>query len=1295
MGFPKQEVAVVLLTIFSLACQSIPVRNMKNFESKDDPNTGIHIGNVGRDFKVQGDIVAGNKVVIQRIIRQAAEKIITAPYKFLSSYDISDRFIFFGRTAAVEELAGQIPRHKVLIINGQSGSGKTSLIRAGLIPRLADNGYFYVTFRDYSDPIRQLREYFTRDEAFRLNGADSLTLFKILWAISHKQKSRLVVVLDQFERFFVNVPPGLRRRFIQEFKECMESDLSAEEMNFVFSIRQDFFGQLVREFEAVLPRFFNESSRYHLEPLNREEAREAIVDPLRYIPNIGYNLKFVDEILLPGLIEKIADEEKIEPPHLQIVCNRLYEAAKKNLKKSKIVEIDHELYKELGGAQGILQDYLDHCVEEIVQGPKKSNVVRSILKLMIETTGTRRFISLKDIRNGLPDIKDFKLIETFIKRLENVRVIEIRGEGEATSYSLSHDFMVEKIQEWLDDREMNRKRAQETLKRGIAEWKSNKTLFSKKQIHIIHKWAVKLSEEEKKLLKESQKAYRRRSLCISGLVVLLLITSGMFLRHYSQKQKISTSRKLAAFATQILDTDPSLSFRLAEAALNIWPTFSAQKAVMSPLEYPLHNVLEGHADDVNIAGFSPDGRRIVTASHDKTARIWNVADGRQLHVLKGHMASISKVSFSSNGKYIVTASFDKTARIWDASTGQQLQILEGHTDFISHAGFSPNGTQIITASWDKTANIWDASTGRQLHVLVGHTDSVSSAKFSPNGERIITTSGDNTVRIWDATTKRQINILKGHTASIITAVFSSDGRHIVTASHDNTARIWDAATGEQVYVLNGHTAPVMIAAFSPDDRLIISASKDNTARVWDVATGRQVYTLKGHTAPVIFAEFSMDGNQILTASGDNTARTWDVESGQKRHTLNGHTAPITSAAFSPDGRQIVTASKDNSARLWNTAAGQQLYVLKEHTDSLSANMFSQNGKCIVTGSHDETARLWDIVTGEQCHILKGHGDSILSTEFSPDGERVVTASRDKTARIWHAATGQQIHVLDGHTDSVMNAAFSPDGKQIVTASKDNSARIWDVATGQERCIMDEHKGPVISAMFSPNGRQIATISLDEVRIWDTDTCKKNRTLDGDKGHFSMAVFSPNGKQVITTSEEDANVRIWDLMSGRAIHILKGHKDLVMNATFSPDGKRIITASWDNTARIWKVASGEQIHVLSGHTDIINSAMFSSDGKRVLTASEDKTARIWDAATGEQIHVLKGHREGLDSAVFSPDGKRIITASKDKTVRIWPGNYQEVLRYVNEDKFRGKVRDLTKGEKIKYGILKVKKRRFEE
>ena len=244
-------------------------------------------------------------------------------------------------------------------------------------------------------------------------------------------------------------------------------------------------------------------------------------------------------------------------------------------------------------------------------------------------------------------------------------------------------------------------------------------------------------------------------------------------------------------------------------------------------------VLSGHAGFVQTGAYSPDGTRIVTASADKTARIWDARTGAELAVLSGHAGFVYSAAYSPDGTRIVTASDDKTARIWDARTGAELAVLSGHAGFVDSAAYSPDGTRIVTASDDKTARIWDARTGGQLAVLSGHGDIVVSAAYSPDGTRIVTASADKTARIWDARTGVELAVLSGHAGFVYSAAYSPDGIRIVTASADKTARIWDARTGGQLAVLSGHGDIVVSAAYSPDGTRIVTASADKTARIWD------------------------------------------------------------------------------------------------------------------------------------------------------------------------------------------------------------------------------------------------------------------------------------------------------------------------------------------------------------------------------------------------------------------------------------------------------------------------------
>ncbi len=373
-------------------------------------------------------------------------------------------------------------------------------------------------------------------------------------------------------------------------------------------------------------------------------------------------------------------------------------------------------------------------------------------------------------------------------------------------------------------------------------------------------------------------------------------------------QSSNNRQALESFAATYATSCPALAALAQESIAALVPDWTRATST----------TLTGHAEFVISAAFSPDGRRIVTASWDNTARVWDAETGRAIVTLTGHTRSLNSAAFSPDGRRIVTTSEDRTARLWDTETGRAIAIFTGHTDWVLSAAFSPDGRRIATGSLDNTARLWDAETGRVIAILIGHTNSVRSAAFSPDARRIVTASNDGTARVWDTETGRTIAILSGHADWVLSAVFSPNGRWIVTGSLDDTARIWDIETRRVIATLAGHINGVLSAAFSHDGRRIVTVSNDSSARVWDTETGLAIAILSGHSDWVRRAAFSYDGQRIVTASEDRTARLWETETGQVIATLNGHTDLVSGAAFSPDGRRIVTASWDNTARLWTT-----------------------------------------------------------------------------------------------------------------------------------------------------------------------------------------------------------------------------------------------------------------------------------------------------------------------------------------------------------------------------------------
>lgn len=625
----------------------------------------------------------------------------------------------------------------------------------------------------------------------------------------------------------------------------------------------------------------------------------------------------------------------------------------------------------------------------------------------------------------------------------------------------------------------------------------------------------------------------------------------------------------------------------------------------------------------------------------------------------GHTDQISRVCFSPDGRYVVTASSDGTARIWEAETGMQLTVLKGHTSFVVCAAFSPDGKYIVTASWDRTAKIWETATGTLKTTLVGHTGMsgtgvagwVHEAFFSPDGNYIVTASEDSTARIWDVKTGSTLAVLRGHKDEVRNVRFSPDGKHVVTAARDGTARVWEVARGNLKFILYRNARWSHPPQFSPNGRFIVQPRTDSTAQVWDIATGTVTKTLRGHTGIVHGAFFSPDGKQITTTSADKTARIWDLDSGAELAVLRGHASGIHSAVYAPDGKKILTVSQDHSARLWNAEKADLLAILKGHNGFISNASFSPDGTRLVTGSYDKTARIWETSDGSVRSVLSGTIPGLQCVGFSPDRKIVLTAAANGMAFLWSLDKGILLSTLTGHTGRIVKAHFSADGRSIVTASDDSTARIWDVARGSLQAILKGHSGRLYTAKFSPDGNQVLTTSTDKTaRLWNAEDGTLIRTLEGHQGNVWSGVFSPDGTSIVTASD-DTTVRRWNARTGAPYPILRGHKSWVFKAVFSPDGKYIVSASRDSTACVWETSSGQLQTVFSGHASSVWHSFFSPKGRYLVTTTFG-AAHIWNTGSWTLQAVLKGHSEWVTRASFSPDDKYVLTVSKDKTARIW-------------------------------------------
>jgi WD40 repeat protein len=612
--------------------------------------------------------------------------------------------------------------------------------------------------------------------------------------------------------------------------------------------------------------------------------------------------------------------------------------------------------------------------------------------------------------------------------------------------------------------------------------------------------------------------------------------------------------------------------------------------------------LTGHDGGLWMAVFSPDGRRLATASIDGTARIWDVATGRSLFTFRGHVLPQLPLAKSPPRVPVMCVAFSPDG--WHVASGSLFPNPLALSDPRKALG---------------VVKIWDPETGHVDVTFRGQVGLVDSLAYSPDGKRIASSSlnEDNTFAVWNADTGEDVHLVRGHATHVHRLRFSPDGHLIVSASTDGTVKLWDAATFTEVRSIDAHRAPVYDLAFSPDGSHFASASFDGTVCLWETASGARLRTLRGHTGGTVTVTYSPDGRRLASGGSDKTVRLWDPASGEEKITLRGHTDLVTSVAFSPDGRQLVSASFDRTAHFWDASpaqppAGPGLFTCGDEGQRVNSVAFSPNGRLLASGGWDGVVRLWDGDTGTAVRPITGHDGAVWGVSFSPDGKRIASAGWDRSVKVHDTESGRDLVTFTGHKTPVHAVAFSPDGRRVVSSSWEGLVKIWDAATGQEIVSCAGHLFPALAVAFSPDGQRVASGSGDRT------------------------------------------VKIWDVESGREVFTLKGHEGLVHGVVFSPDGQMIASASWDHTVKFWDARTGRELKTLHGHSDRVQCVAFARDGNRIATAGEDKTVRIWNVDTGQEVVPARYHRGVVWSVSFSPDGKRVASGYWSPTggVRTW-------------------------------------------
>jgi WD40 repeat protein/serine/threonine protein kinase len=580
--------------------------------------------------------------------------------------------------------------------------------------------------------------------------------------------------------------------------------------------------------------------------------------------------------------------------------------------------------------------------------------------------------------------------------------------------------------------------------------------------------------------------------------------------------------------------------------------------------------------------------------------------------LEGHTEAVLSVAISPDGKRIVSGSEDRTVKVWDARTGKALLSLEGHTDHVLGVAVSPDGKRVL--GQDKKGRIlaWDARSGRRVSYAPSRMlGGGINLAVSPDGRRIVRVHQDNTVKVW---TGKDILSLEGAAGP---AAISSDGRRIVTGSQDRTVKVWDATSGKGILSLRGHTGAVSSVAIAADGKRIISGSWDKTIKVWDGRTGKDLLTLKGHTGYVSSVAVSRDGRRIVSGCQDKTVKVWDATPG-KDLSLRGHTNVKTSLAVSSDGTRIVSGrvAWDGQGKplpavvqVWDAASGRIVRTIE--TGGISVAI-STDGKRIVF-PEDRMVKVQDARTGKDLLSLEGHIAGVSSVTISADGKRIVTGSEDGTMKVWNADTGKEILSLQAHTSNVSSVAISGDGTRLASRSYGGEVKVWNATTGKDLLTLAKHIG-LSSLAISPDGNRIISGNLDTVKVQDGRTGKDLLSLKGHIRVVSSVALSADGARIVSGSH-DGTVKVWDVTTGKDLLTLKGHLWAVSSVAVSGDGRRIVSASHDGTVKVWDAHTSNDLLSLRGPTNPMRRVALSRDDKQVLGQDEAGRMFAWDARSG--------------------------------------------------------------------------------
>ena len=1238
------------------------------------------------------------------------------PYKGLRAFQEADASDFFGRDALLKQLLARLssptegvthggktggstehpnppssedvlssakksaPAARFLAIVGPSGSGKSSIVKAGLIPALrkaampGSQNWFILEMLPGSHPFEeleigllciaaekppQLMEQLRRDERGLLRAAR-------LALPSNDPDCELLLVIDQFEELFTLVEDKAETTHFLASIFAAVSDPRSR-VRVVITLRADFYDRPLMD-----PDFSGLMQKYTevVVPLSADELAAAIQKP---VEQCGATFE-------PGLVTAIIADVKDQPsvlPLLQYALTELYERRRGRL-------LTRSAYKQIGSVLGVLSRRAEEVFADLA--PREQEAARQLFLRLVTlgegTEDTRRRV----LRTELDSLAFKASIQAVIEAFGLARLLSFDRDPltRGSTVEVAHEAL---LREWLEDSRSD-VRQQRLLAAAAVEWinagRDPGFLLAGARLNQFEGWSVRTavaltlperdfltaSLAERQTQQEAETLRQRRELEIAQKLA------------ETEKQRAEAEKERAETEMARAESEKARAEEQSRAARNLhhralWLTGALVVAAILALAAAwfssLANQSATRAEAEAHARATAEAIALTSLNHSEAQRL--AGEANQLILKQGNPELIALLALRSL-KLEYTPQGDEAiegAARMDYPTGILYHVTDA--SFITLAR-SNDLRFIASGTINGDIHVWDIKSGQEIRQFTIGTFPIMT-KFSFDSRYLVTTGANGIAYLWDITSGKKIRQIANADIKVM-----PDGQHILV-NNAGTIQLQTLESGQVEKTYTGAENPLAVEP-SPDGRLIAAISKDgNQTWVWDASSGILKHTfVSAQNSGAAGIDFIPNQNTLLTVGYNGTARLWDLESGQLLHQFeNNNQISAECYAISPDGKVLLVNTLNGVSYLWDLTGGAELRHFSNPSQTWGAAFFP-DGHSYATANADGSIRLWEMNLRVGLPSFPKQPGGYSDVVFSPDGRSILSAGFDGIARLWDIESKAELRQLRMDAISMTSARFSPDGKTILTTSLSGNAILWETDRGQEiRRFGESTFGTIYpyASAFSTDGKRLAILWGDpSIRIWDMTNMTQQREIKLPNFGETLAL-SPLGDRALFAGGGKAF--LYNTDSGVLLHEFIVGQGTTEGLAFSPSGKLITTGSSNGSIILWDVASGAEVRRLSGHTALVYRAVFSADGQYLLTASFDRTARLWDVTTGKELRRFAGHTDSVNGADFSSGGKTVVTTSADGTVRLWYRDINDTIASLC-----GRLlRDLTDGERAQYGI----------